>query len=195
MHQNYGCEGSKVKTAFLSIILGMFDDFEEKFDPLKDVKPKEEPADTIVTPCHSSDTLQNCIETINDERNFCLNTEIKIEPCDTLSSGNDNDPLKTNQCKKEAFVSLTRLSEATIAKYVTQKMSVDMTVGSSFIEKQELEDNSDEESVDPLSLANEHNNIQYNCTKCDKRFEIIEMNVKRALSTRKGFIRKSPIQL
>ena len=45
----------------------MFDDFEEKFDPLKDVKPKEEPSDTIVTPCHSSSTLENCIneEVIN----------------------------------------------------------------------------------------------------------------------------------
>ena len=38
----------------------MFDESEEKFNPL-DVKPKEEPPDTIMTPCHSSDTIQNCI--------------------------------------------------------------------------------------------------------------------------------------
>ena len=72
----------------------MIDDFEveEKFDPLKEVKPKEEPSDTIVTPCHSSNT-ENCINeeplnessqplNLSDEHDFSLNSEIKIETFD-----------------------------------------------------------------------------------------------------------------
>ena len=50
----------------------MFDDFKE-FNPW-DVKPKEEPPDTVVTPCPGSDTSPL---KLSDEHNFCLNTEVK----------------------------------------------------------------------------------------------------------------------
>ena len=169
----------------------MFGDFEEKFNPL-DVKPKEEPPDTVVTPCQVSDASQNCSneEIINesiqplklsDEHNFNLKTEIKIKNFDdytrqetSLSSGEDYGALKTNQCKKQAVVFLTRLSETTIAKYVTQEMcndiSVDMTVESSYIEKQEWVDNWDD-NIDPLSLSMEDENAQYDCDMCEKRYK------------------------
>ena len=78
----------------------MFDDFEEKFNPL-DVKPKVEPPDTIDESSHQPLKL-------SAERNFGLKTEIKIETFDdylkqedSISCGNDFDPLKTNQCKKK----------------------------------------------------------------------------------------------
>ena len=95
----------------------------------------------------------------------------KIET--TLSSGDQN------QCTKEAFLSLTRLSEATIAKYAKQKICNDMTLGSSFVAKQEKEirykcdkcnKSFSRNSHLKTHIKNVHENVQYNCDKCDKNF-------------------------
>ena len=126
----------------------MFDESEEKFNPL-DVKPKEEPPDTIMTPCQGSDTSQD----LSNEHNSNLNSEVKIEPCDTLSSGNfmkSEDTIDDADCIDPLSLSM----EDENAQY-----DCDM-----------CEKRYKHKSHLNRHIKSTHENVRYNCDQCDKSY-------------------------